>query len=231
MRRTNQFVALAIVAAGTLAASAAIAAPTPDRIRGTVSAVSSGSVTVHTTDGKDVSVALTTKTGYLNVLPSSLDKVESGSYIGTATKTVGGKLIALEVVVFPPEMKGTGDGHYAWDKIPDTTLSGKSTTSSSMTNGSVTAVQAPGQKVNSSMTNGSVTTASSSGGAKQITVTYKGGKQSVLVPPTAPIVTFKKTTMSDLTVGKTVFVRGLDDGGKVTAQGVVIGTKGANPPM
>jgi hypothetical protein len=28
------------------------------------------------------------------------------------------------VVIFPPSLKGTGEGHYAWDRIPDTTLSG-----------------------------------------------------------------------------------------------------------
>jgi len=27
-------------------------------------------------------------------------------------------------VIFPPSLKGTGEGHYAWDRIPDTTLSG-----------------------------------------------------------------------------------------------------------
>ena len=49
--------------------------------------------------------------------------IEKGSFIGTATKDVGGTQVALEVVVFPPSMRGTGEGHYAWDKIPDTTLS------------------------------------------------------------------------------------------------------------
>jgi hypothetical protein len=219
----------------TLAASAALvslqAHADPERVRGTVSAISAGSLTVHTTAGQDLTLALDPTTKYVEVAPSSLDKVDSGSYIGTAAKSVGGKLIALEVVVFPPAMKGTGDGHYGWDKIPDTTLNGTSATSSSMTNGSVTAVQASGQSVNSSMTNGSVTTASASGGAKQLTVTDKDGQQSILVPPTAPVVTLQKGAMSDITVGKVVFIRATSANGKVTANMVAVGINGINPPM
>jgi hypothetical protein len=81
------------------------------------------------------------------------------------------------VVIFPPSLKGTGEGHYAWDRIPDTTLSGVGSTPSAMTNGTVSAVGAP-TTVNSTMTNGTVSSTAGSGGAKQIVVTYKGGKQS-----------------------------------------------------
>lgn len=56
---------------------------------------------------------------------------------------IGDQLIALEVVIFPPSLKGTGEGHYAWDRIPDTTLSGVGTAPSAMTNGTVSAVGAP----------------------------------------------------------------------------------------
>ncbi|MBN8898049.1 MAG: hypothetical protein J0H35_07675 [Rhodospirillales bacterium] len=112
----------------TLVATAALCsasfAATVDRIRGTVTAVSPDSVNLHTTDGKDLAVTLRDNTRYANVVKASLTDVAPGSYIGTATKEVGGKLIALEVVVFPPAMKGVGEGHYGWDRIRDTTLSG-----------------------------------------------------------------------------------------------------------
>ena len=58
----------------------------------------------------------------------SISAIQSGSYIGSAAVPAGGgKLRALEVTVFPPAMKGVGEGHYAWDLGP----------SSSMTNGTV----------------------------------------------------------------------------------------------
>ncbi|HUC18099.1 MAG TPA: DUF5666 domain-containing protein [Acetobacteraceae bacterium] len=223
-----------LAASAALLATTALAAPIHERVRGTVATISGGTITVHTPSGKDVPVALTGSTHYAEVLKSSLDKIAPGSYIGTAAKSIGGSdLVALEVVVFPPAMRGVGEGHYAWDRIRDTTLSGGAATASTMTNGTVTtaAPAGGGKDVNSTMTNGTVSTASTSGGAKQITVTYKGGKQVIIVPPTAPIVTFQPASLSDLTPGKTVFVNGLSDDGKVTAVSIAIGTKGANPPM
>ncbi len=218
------------IAACTAFSISAMAA-TPERVRGTVTAVTADSVTVQTA-GKDVTVGLTPATHYLKVVKSSLTNVDKDSYIGTATKQVGGKLIALEVVIFPPAMKGTGDGHYGWDRIPDTTVSGGSgTTSSSMTNGTVSAVQSNDAMANTSMTNGMVSSSHGKAGAKQITVTYKGGDQTVLVPPTAPIVAFEPNTMSDLVKGKTVFVLASDTAGKLTANAVAIGADGVTPPM
>lgn len=213
---------------GLTTALSAAAMAAPERVRGTVTEVSPTSVTLHTAD-KDVAIALTEKTAYLKVVKSSLDKVDKDSFIGTATKEVGGKLIALEVVIFPPAMKGTGEGHYGWDRIRDTTQSGGAATTSMMTNGTVTAVQ-PGT-ANTTMTNGTVSSSDAKGGARQIMVDYKGGQQSILVPPTAPIVAFEPDTMADLAKGKVVFVIANDDGGKLTAGAVAIGTDGAPPPM
>lgn len=212
--------------------TSAFAAAEHDRIRGTVASIAGSTLTVHTTSGEDVPVMLGSDTKYLMVEKSSLSDITKDSYIGTATKEVGSMLVALEVVVFPASMRGAGEGHYGWDKIPDTTLAGDTTTKSAMTNGSVAAVsssQTPA--VNSSMTNGSVASSSSEKGAKQLTVTYKGGQQKILVPPTAPIVTFKPGSMSELTKGATVFVNAMKDDGKVTANSVAVGTNGVKPPM
>ena len=225
---------LGLSLAATAALSvAALGAPERERVRGTVASISSNSLTVHTTAGTDVELALGSGTKYLQVEKSSLENIEKDSYIGTATKSVGSMQVALEVLIFPPAMRGTGDGHYAWDTIPDTTISGGGKTASAMTNGNVAAVGAssttPG--VNSTMTNGNVSTASSKNGAKQLTVTYKGGEQTILVPPTAPVVTFKPGAMSDVTKGATVFVNATKDGDKVMANAVAVGMGGVRPPM
>jgi hypothetical protein len=222
----------------TLVATAALsvavyAAPERERIRGTVSSVSADTLAVHTTTGEDVSIMLGSATKYLQVEKASLENIEKDSYIGTATKSVGSMLVALEVVIFPPAMKGTGDGHYAWDTVPDTTVSGSGKTASMMTNGNVAAVATPSQApgVNSTMTNGSVAAASSKNGTKELTVAYKGGQQTIIVPPTAPIVTFKPGTMADVTKGASVFVNALKDEGKFTAAAVAVGMNGVKPPM
>ncbi len=231
----KQFFALTLSLATVF--SAAAMAATTERVRGTVTAVSADSVTVHTAE-KDVTIGLTSNTKYLKVVKSSLNNLDKDSFIGTATKEVGGKMVALEVVIFPPAMKGTGEGHYGWDRIRDTTLSGSSgATSSMMTNGTVAAVQSNGATANSTMTNGTVSAADGKGGSKQITVAYKdpkdgkAGEQVIMVPPTAPIVAFEPNTMADVAKGKAVFVIASSDGGKLTANAVAVGTEGAPPPM
>src|SRR5579862_8853659 len=107
--------------AGLLLATAATGAPL--RIRGTVAAISSNALSVHTANG-DVSALLKRDTAFVSVVPSNLNHVTTGSYVGVASKNVGDKLIALSVIVFPPSMKGASEGHAAYDILPDTTLSG-----------------------------------------------------------------------------------------------------------
>lgn len=210
-------------------ATAALAAP--ERVRGTVSSINSTQLVVHTASG-DETVKITSATHFLKVENSTLSKIVPGSFIGTATKTVGMTQEALEVVIFPPSMKGTGEGHYGWDKINDTTMPGTGKASSSMTNGTVASVtSAPTPKASSSMTNGTVSTMTSHSGSKKLTVTYNGGQQIITVPQTAPIVMFAPGEMSDVAPGTTVFVNGITNGQTVTAKAVAVGVDGATPPM
>ena len=218
--------AVSIVGAST----AALAEPTPERVRGTVKSVSDTVLVVRTTNGSDETVDLTGATGYLEVAKSNLDHIDRGSYIGTATKSIGDKLVALGVLIFPPSMKGASEGHFSWDFIPDTTLSGGAVTNSAMTNGTV-ALALPVTGASSTMTNGTVSSAGASDGAKQITVTYKGGEQIVLVPPTAPVVEVRPGAKSDVTEGSVVFINALQQDGKVTAGAVFVGVDGATPPI
>ena len=213
--------------------TAAFAAPVPERVRGTVKSISDTVLVVHTTSGMDETVYLTGATGYLTVTKSSLDHIDPGGYIGTATKSIGDKLVALGVLIFPPAMKGASEGHFNWDPVPDTTLSGGTTTASAMTNGTITATMpaAGARTVTSTMTNGTVSSAGASGGAKQITVTYKGGKQIVLLPPTAPVVMVAPGAKSDVTVGTVVFINAVQQDGKVSAAAIFAGVDGATPPI
>jgi hypothetical protein len=220
------------IAASALASSAALAATTtPERVRGTITSATADSVTINTDAGKSVTVSLTGGTKYLEVKKASLGKVEKGSFIGTATKDVGGTQVALEVVIFPPSMRGTGEGHYGWDKIQDTTLSGGAQTSSTMTNGNVSAVSTAAQTVNSTMTNGDVAASQAQGSVTHLVVTYEGGQQDVLVPPTTPIVTFVPGTQALVVKGKDAFIKATDTGSGLVANAVAVGADGVRPPM
>ena len=221
----------------TLAASAGLALATtataaPLRIRGTIVATTSDSLTAHTANG-DVTASLNASTAFVSVVPSDLNHVGTGSYVGAASKSVGDKLIALSVIVFPPSMKGASEGHAAYDVLTDTSLSGAPRTSSTMTNGSVTAVggSESAASVNSTMTNGNVATTTTKGGVRQLTVTYNGGEQNILVPPTAPIVAFVPGAASIVRPGAAVFVNADEANGKITAGLVAVGSHGLTPPF
>jgi hypothetical protein len=211
----------------------AMAAAQSERIRGTIESADQDSLTVHTSQGENVRVTLNDATKYVTVSKSSLSNVVTGSFIGTATKGGGNSQVALEVVIFPPSLRGTGEGHYDWDKLPDTTIAGGASVSSSMTNGTVetTSSSGPKIKVNSRMTNGAVQSANEQGGSKRITVTYNGGQQTILVPRTAPIVAFQPADRQAVMTGAHVFIKASEDGGKATADFVAVGKNGLAPPM
>jgi hypothetical protein len=224
---------LALTLAATAGLSLAMAATAaPLRIRGTVVAISPKTLIVHTASG-DVSASLQSSTAFVSVVPSNLDHVGPGSYLGVASKDGGDKRIALSVIVFPPSMKGAAEGNAVYDPLPDTTLAGGARTASNMTNATVKAISAPQSlpRVNSTMTNASVASATAKGGVRFLTLTYKGGAQNILVPPTAPIVAFVPGPASIAKPGAKVFVLSDKTDGKITAGLVAVGSHGLTPPF
>ena len=224
--------------------AAAAAAPQLERVRGTVVSSTDTSVTVKTQDGSSKTVKLEPTTKFVSVVKSSLDNVSDGKFIGTATK--GEPPVALEVVIFPASMKGTGEGHYDWDQINDTTAGTKGLTKSAMTNGTIKSSSGSGAMTKSAMTNGTVKPAmtksamtngtvksgNGTGGGKSVTVTYENGKQlEVMVPPTAPIVEFVPADISILKPGAVIFSNNAKAGDTLTAKLVGIGKDGVVPPM
>jgi hypothetical protein len=221
------------VATAILLVGAAVAAPQNVRVRGAVAAITGDILLIHTAAGADVQVTLASDTAYLQAQPAGLGDIGKGSYVGVASKNVGSVQVALGVGIFPPSMRGAAAGSAAWDRITDTTLSGGTRTNSSMTNGSVEKVdaRAPAPSVSSTMTNGDVTAAASQVGARKLMLTYQGGQQTILVPPTAPIVIFKTASRPAVARGESVFVVATSDQGKITAHLVAVGANGVKTPF
>jgi len=229
--------ALAVAALTTLAGAAQAAEL--QRVRGTIEKSDAGTVTIKTTDGTSETVQVG-GAKFAWVVKSSLDQIKEGTFIGTATKGEN-PMTALEVVLFPESMRGTAEGHYGWDAIPDHTAGGSGpVVKSSMTNGTVktsgagaSAGGAP--KVKSSMTNATVASSnagSGSGGERTLTVTYdKDGSKTIVVPPKAPIVAFDPADKSILTPGAKIFVVAAKDGAKLEGKLVAVGKDGLTPPM
>lgn len=217
--------------AAALCCAALQAAPVDERIRGQIVSVSPGTLVVRTSDGTTVSLVLNQETRYVQVVPTSLDKLELGRYIGTATKDVGSIQVALEVTIFPASMRGLKPGHFPYDQLPDTTLSG-ATTESMMTNGDLDALEVPpAESVGTTETIGKVAAAAQHSGGRQLRVTYKGGQQTILVPPTAPVVSLNPADRSDLSEGAYVFVDAVRDGSSLSAGLVAAGVGELRPPF
>ena len=218
-------------ATGLLALTgAASAAPQLERVRGTIDSADANSVTIKTNDGKSETVQLG-GAKFVWVAKSSLDAIKDGVFIGTATKGEN-PMTALEVVIFPDSMRGTGEGHYAWDAITDHTAAGGAKVKSAMTNGTVKAESSAGPKVKSAMTNGTVAKSTAASGEKTLTVTYdKEGSKQIAVPPQAPIVAFEPADKGILKPGSKVFAVVAKDGEKLDGKLVAVGKDGLTPPM
>ena len=222
---------LTLLAAASLLAltTAASAAPTLQRMRGTIESAGSGTMTIKTNEGKSVAIAVDGDTKYASVMKSSLDTIKDGVFIGTATK--GEPPVALEVVLFPEAMRGTGEGHYDWDEITDTTAGGKGPVKSAMTNGTVKSATAK-PLTKSAMTNGTVKSGTASGGSRTLTVTFSGDKSlQIVVPPSAPVVALEPADVSVLKPGAKIFLVAALDGQKLDAKRVMVGENGVTPPM
>jgi len=195
--------ALLIAGLSAVALAQAPANP-PVRIRGTVEKIDGQILTVKARSGETMTVKLADNFVVMGVAKASVADIGSGKFIGTTTVGErGGALVALEVHIFPENMRGTGEGHYDWDLRPS-----------------------------SKMTNANVANVVSMGKDRVLTVQYKGGEKKVLVPEDAVVVAFTPADRSELKPGAQVFVNSQrQPDGSLTAPRVNVGLKGQVPPM
>ena len=210
-----------IVAAGTLAFVSALAAGPMGHVRGTIVSATAEELTVKTAEG-EVKVAIEPTTKIAGITRGHRDQIKAGTFVGIANVPGTGPSRALEVVVFPDSMKGSGLGDYPWD------LSTKAGKSSAMTNGTVKAATA-GEGKSSAMTNGTVKSTSSAHGLL-LAVDYGQGEKEILVPANVPVVDVMPSDASKLVPGAHVFVSTKKDAPQ-TAGFIAVGIAGAVPPM
>lgn len=235
---------------GCLASGALAAQDTPKNLRGTITEVSDDGFTVESvTDGSSHRVTIGDNTRLAAVSESSLDEIEEGTFIGTANVPGedGQPARALEMVIFPDSMKGTGEGDYPWDMPRGATQSGSggeklggSGSGSTMTNGTVSASDAKsgdtggkmgGASSGSTMTNGTVDNAADEDGMMTLTVDYGDGSKQIRVPSDVPTVMVSKGSKDDLEAGAAVFVAGDLSQDPIQAKAVIVGRDGTVPPM
>lgn len=196
-------VAVAMVAASTTYAIAQ-QSPTPSRVRGTIEAVDGDVIAVKSRAGEDVKLHMTGDIRIVGITKIALTDIKVGSFIGTTTVPgPDGANNAVEVHVFPENMRGTGEGSRPYDLKP-----------------------------NSSMTNATVEQSVVGNDGHTLNIKYKDGEKKVLVAPETPVVTYVPADKSDLKPGAKViaFMKKLPDGSFETNR-VSVGRDGLTPPM
>jgi hypothetical protein len=195
-------VAMAMVAASTYAI--AQQSPTPSRVRGTIESVDGDVLSVKSRSGEDVKLHMTPDMRLVGISKISLSDIKVGSFIGTTTVPgPDGMPTAVEVHVFPEDMRGTGEGSRPYDLRP-----------------------------NSTMTNATVAESVVGNDGHTLLVKYKDGEKKVSVPSETPVVTYVPADKSDLKAGAKViaFTKKLPDGSFETNR-VSVGRDGLTPPM
>jgi len=83
----------------------------------------------------------------------------------------------------------------------------------------------------STMTNANLEGIAQAGGGNEITMKYKDGSQTILVPPGTPIVAFVPGSRADLKVGEYIWTSARQEaGGKLVTQRLNVSKDGVKPP-
>jgi hypothetical protein len=205
--RSKLFLAAVFVAALVLPAAAQNPPDTtPTRIRGTVDKLDGQTLLIKSRDGQSLSVALAPNFTVLGVVTKSVADIKLGDYVAsTSVKGADGKLKAIEVHIFPENMRGVAEGQFPWDLVPD-----------------------------SVMTNATVAQIISAPLGQVVKVTYKGGGEAeVTVPPGIPIVGYVPADIGLLKPGAAIFMvaQKKKDDGSLSAARVTAEKDGVKPPM
>jgi hypothetical protein len=200
MMRTR-WLALLLAALPGLAMAQAPTA-TPVRINATVTSVQPDRMSVREdSTGAPLTIMLPPNTRYGSQVERSLADIKPGEFVGSAAmRHRDGTLHAQEVHIFPPELRGTGEGHRPME-LPDQT----------MTNAAVDGVaEAPAGRI--------------------LTMRYPGGEQRIEVGPDVRVVAFVAGDASLLKPGIAVTVRAMRAAdGVITAVAVQAEKDGVKP--
>jgi hypothetical protein len=196
--------ALAITAL-TLASVGAGSAQDTVRVRGTIERVEGPVYIVKSRDGAELKVTLADNALVVAIVRASLADIKPGQFVGsTGMPQPDGSQKAIEVHIFPEAMRGTGEGHYAWDLQADST-----------------------------MTNANVEESVASVDGQTLTLKYKTGEKKIMVTPQTTVVTYNPGDKAELKPGAKIFIAAAkkQPDGTLQAPRINYGKDGLTPPM
>jgi hypothetical protein len=191
-----------------LGVAVAFADSSPVHLRGEIDDVTGQNFDMTPVAGSKVAVSLTAATRITSLKPAQLSDITQGMFVGTAAMPqADGTLKALEIHIFPENLRGTGEGYRPFPQVAHST----------MTNATVTNIVG--------------SQSSSTDGGKTLTLTYKDGHQTVVVPAGIPIVLIGPGDASMIQPHAKISVTATKDAsGKLTASRVQVGL-GVMPPI
>ena len=192
------------LAGAILAVWCTAAAAQSVRVRGTIENVDGSALTFKSTEGAELKLTLADNAMIIAVVKASMVDIKEGTYLGSAAMPQSdGSQKALEVHIFPEQMRGTGEGHRPYAPVPEST----------MTNG---------------FTSGSMVAGVD---GSTIVVRYKDGEKKIVVPPDVPIVRYEIGGKADLKTGAkfTVQAATKKPDGTLEANRINVGRDGVAP--
>jgi hypothetical protein len=200
MTRTIRLVLAGVI----IAASCSAATAQTMRMSGTIEKVDGNVLALKSSDGVEAKLTLTEKAMIVAVVKASMADIKEGTFVGSAAMPQpDGSQKALEVHIFPEQMRGVGEGHRPYAPVP-----------------------------NSTMTNGAAFNATVAGvDGSTIVVKYKDGEKKLVVPPNTPILRYEIGSKSDLKAGArfTVLAATKKSDGTLEANRINVGRDGAVP--
>lgn len=175
------------------------------RVRGTIERVEGPILVVKARDGSEVRIKPTDNAKIVGVAKISLSDIKPGSFVGAAAVPAAGDMLkALEVHVFPEDMRGTGEGHQPYDLQP-----------------------------NSTMTNATVVDVVMGKDGQTLLLKYKDGEKKITVTRDTPVVTYVPADRGELKPGAKIVVFNATraDDGTIEAARFNVGKDGLTPPM
>ena len=195
-----------------LAPVTAFAQDKPLRVLGTIEQIDGAMMSVKSREGDTLKIKLADEGKVVALVKASLADIKPNSFVGsTAMPQPDGTWKAVEVHIFPEEMRGTGEGDRPYDYKPQST----------MTNGTV-------NSMGKSTTTGTVMSEEGT----TLTLNYKEGSKKIDVTPQTVIVSYMPGNREELKPGASIYIPAATrqaDGTLMTAR-VNVG-RGVAPPM
>ena len=179
-------------------------ATTPTRVRGTVEKLDGQALTVKSRDGQSLAIKLADNFSVTALVKKTAADVKNNDYVAsTGVKGADGKLHCVELRIFPEALRGTAEGQFPWDSMPEAT-----------------------------MTNATVLGTAAMSGGQLMKVNYKGTESEFVVGPECQVFGYTTGDPSLLKPGAAIFtVAQKAADGSLTAARITAEKDGVKPPM